>query len=111
MKNNARTLAATLALTLGAMAAAHADSPALSSPYTRGEAEVFSTMESAPSTLTREAVIADLAASRANGTLPGPWYGQPAPLGGEASTLTREQVRKGAVEVAHHPVVGEADLF
>ncbi|MBP3980127.1 MULTISPECIES: DUF4148 domain-containing protein [unclassified Acidovorax] len=74
-----RTLAVAAALTLTALAA-QADSPP---PLDGDRANQPLTATEAPGTLTREAVIADLVASRKAGTLPrdGEWYNAPAPLG------------------------------
>lgn len=66
------------------------------------------------STLTREAVIADLVAARQNGTMPrdGDWTNVPAPLAlsgsADANTqvATREQVRAEAIAAARaHTIV------
>lgn len=97
MTNNVRILAVAATLALGGLSAAHADSPAVTAnPY----GESYPMEQAAPSTLTREAVVADLVAARANGTLPrdGEWYNVPAPVGqSDATTLTREQVRNEAI--------------
>lgn len=63
--------------------------------------------QQAPSTLTREAVIAELVAARQNGTLPrdGEWYNVPAPLALGGSTLTREAVRDEAIAARKNGMV------
>ena len=86
------------ALALGTLSAAHA-----------GEAVQYSeanypsdSFQSQPSTLTRAAVIADLVAARANGSLP--QYGEDlgSNLAQGSSTLTREQVRSEAIRAARN---------
>jgi hypothetical protein len=74
-----RTLAVAAALALSAIAA-QADSPL---PRDGDGSNLPLTMTEAPGALTREAVIADLVASRKAGTVPrdGEWYNAPAPLG------------------------------
>lgn len=57
----------------------------------------------ASSSLTREAVVADLVASRAAGTLPqdAEWYNVPAPLNLQGATATaRTDVRQDAMAAA-----------
>ncbi|WP_236748503.1 DUF4148 domain-containing protein [Acidovorax carolinensis] len=73
-----RTLAVA-ALALSAIAA-QADSPL---PRDGDGSSLPLTMTETPGALTREAVIADLVASRKAGTVPrdGEWYNAPAPLG------------------------------
>lgn len=63
--------------------------------------------QQAPSTLTREAVIAELVAARQNGTLPrdGEWYNVPAPLALGGSTLTRAAVRDEAIAARKNGMV------
>lgn len=98
------------ALALGAIASAHADAPV---QYGEG-AYPANLMQTQPSTLTREAVIADLMAARANGTMPrsGEWDDMAAaPLGGTAGALTRAEVRKEAVEAAQASVHSHASNF
>lgn len=106
MKNTAHALAVTFALALGALSTAHADSPVLS-----GEASYPSlTAQPQASTLTREAVVADLMAARANGTLPDypeASIGAEQANGSNASVVTRAQVREEAVAAAHH----HSDLY
>ena len=61
------------------------------------------TATEAPSTLTREAMVADLVASRQAGTLPraGEWYNVPAPLGFHSGTaLARDSEPVGAMTAA-----------
>lgn len=84
------------ALTLSAITTAHADSPVLygEGNYPRDPAQ------SQASTLTREAVIADLLAARANGTMPR--YGEAddmaaAPSAASTSSRTRAEVRHEAI--------------
>ncbi len=94
---NYRTLTAVAALALSAFAA-HAQS-------NNGDASIYPSLQSAPSTLTREAVIAELVSARESGTLPrgGDWYDVPAPLalsGQSGSTVTRAEVRAQAVAAA-----------
>jgi hypothetical protein len=74
-----RTLTVAAALALSALAA-QADSPL---PRDGDWSNHPPTETGAPGALTREAVIADLVASRKAGTLPrdGEWYIAPAPLG------------------------------
>jgi hypothetical protein len=54
------------------------------------------------STLTREAVVAELVAARQSGTLPqdAEWYNVPAPLNIPGTALSRAEVREGAVAAA-----------
>ncbi|WP_019701917.1 DUF4148 domain-containing protein [Paracidovorax oryzae] len=67
--------------------------------------------DSTPSTLTREAVIADLVAARQNGTMPrgGDWSDVPAPLAlsnSNTQVVTRDQVRSEAIAAARsHEIV------
>ena len=85
--NTYRTLAAAALATLALSAfAAQADS-ALPSD---GNWNNYPLSAQASSTLTREAVVADLVASRAAGTLPrdGEWYNVPAPLNIQGVTAT-----------------------
>lgn len=74
------TVAAVLALTALATLAAQADSPL---PRDGDGSNHALTTTEPPGALTREAVIADLVASRKAGTVPhdGEWYNAPAPLG------------------------------
>ncbi|MHA7598727.1 DUF4148 domain-containing protein [Alicycliphilus sp. T452] len=94
------------ALALGAIATAHADAPI---QYGEGSYP-GNAMQSQPSTLTREAVIADLVAARANGTMPrsGEWDDMAA---GTASARTRAEVRKEAIEAAQASVHSHASNF
>lgn len=96
MNKSTRTLIASV-MALGAITAAHADSPI---QYGEGYYPA-DTLQSQPSTLTREAVIADLVAARANGTLPysGDGYDLAKPMNTE-STLTRAEVRAQAIAAA-----------
>ncbi|BEU94459.1 DUF4148 domain-containing protein [Acidovorax sp. DW039] len=64
MKKNYRTLAALSVLALSSLAAQAQSQGAF------GEASNYPATQSAPSTLTRAAVQAELAAARANGTMP-----------------------------------------
>lgn len=94
---NYRTLTAVAALALSAFAA--------NAQSNNGDASIYPSLQSAPSTLTREAVIAELVSARQNGTLPqgGDWYDVPAPLalsGQSDTTVTRAQVRAQAVAAA-----------
>ena len=96
MRKNARALVAAV-MTLGAIATAHADSAF----QQYGEANYpGDSMQSQPSTLTRTAVIADLMAARANGTLPRyeEWSGMSTPVAATMSTLTRAEVRQQAID-------------
>jgi len=91
---NYRTLATVAALALSAFAA--------NAQSNNGDASIYPSLQSAPSTLTREAVIAELVSARQNGTLPqgGEWYDVPAPLalsGQSTTTVTRAEVRAQAV--------------
>lgn len=93
-----RTLTAVAALALSAFAANAKSNNGLVS----GEANVYPAMQSTSSTLTREAVIAELVSARQNGTLPQDreWYNVPAPLAfaGQAdNTVTRAEVRAQAI--------------
>ncbi|CAM3760494.1 DUF4148 domain-containing protein [Paracidovorax anthurii] len=80
---------------------------------TDGDGSGYPATASAPSTLTREAVIADLVAARKNGTLPnsGDWSDVPAPLAlsgqsSRAPAVARDQVRAEAVAAARsHDIV------
>jgi len=96
MTKNARLLALAATLALGGVSVAHADTAVTTNFY----GESYPVEQSAPSTLTREAVIADLVAARANHTMPrdGEWDNVPARIGNSAaSTLTREEVRNEAI--------------
>ena len=65
-----------------------------------------------PSTLTREAVIAELVAARKAGTLPrdGEWYNVPAPISTQSGTvLTREAVRAEAMAAAKAGTIVHGD--
>ena len=96
MTKNARLFALAATLALGGVSVAHADTAVTANSY----GESYPIEQSAPSTLTREAVIADLAAARANHTMPrdGEWDNVPAQIGNSAqSTLTREEVRDEAI--------------
>ena len=95
-----RTLAAaTLALSALSALAAHA--------APNGSGAEAAVKQQAPSTLTREAVIAELVAARQNGTLPrdGEWYNVPAPVALAGSTVTREAVRAQAIEAPKNGMV------
>ncbi|MBS0391902.1 MAG: DUF4148 domain-containing protein [Comamonadaceae bacterium] len=91
-----------VAMALGSIAAAHADSAI---QYGEGSYPSDS-MQSQPSALTRAAVVGDLQAARANGTLPraSEGYEMPAPTGAMMSTLTRAEVRQQAREAAQYDV-------
>lgn len=94
-----RTLAAAATLALSALAAHAAP---------QGAGEEAAAAPQASSTLTREAVIAELVAARQNGTLPrgGEWYNVPAPLAlGGSSTLTRQAVRDEAIAARKNGMV------
>ncbi len=83
------------ALTLGAIVTAHADTP-IQYGETHG-LDNGSVTQSQTSTLTREAVIAELKAAQANGTMPR--YGEAqdfATTAPAASTVTRAEVRNEA---------------
>lgn len=98
------------ALALGAIASAHADAPV---QYGEGTYPA-NLMQTQPSTLTREAVIADLMAARANGTMPrsGEWDDMAAaPLGGTASARTRAEVRNEAIEATQASAHSHASNF
>ncbi|ABM34455.1 DUF4148 domain-containing protein [Paracidovorax citrulli] len=83
----------------------------------QGDWNNYPAVNDTPSTLTREAVIADLVAARQNGTMPrgGDWSDVPAPLalsgaaGGDTQVVTREQVRAEAIAAArsHEIVTGD----
>lgn len=100
--NNYRTLTTVAVLALSAFAA-NAQS---NNGGAFGEGDIYpAAVQSAPSTLTREAVIAELVAARANGTLPrdGDWSNAPAPLalsGQSNTTVTRSEVRAQAIAAA-----------
>lgn len=102
MTKNARLIALAATLALGGLSAAHADSSATTAnPY----GESYPVEQASQSTLTREAVIAELVAARANGTMPrdGEWYNVPAPIGQDSATaLTREEVRNEAIASMHN---------
>lgn len=94
-----RTLTIAAALALSALAA-QAESPL---PRDGDWSNHSLTATEAPSTLTREAVVADLVASRQAGTLPraGEWYNVPAPLGFHSGTaLARDAEPVGAMTAA-----------
>ena len=98
---NYRTLATVAALALSAFAA-NAQS---NNGASFGEGDIYPSFQSAPSTLTREADIAELVSARQNGTLPrdGDWSNMPAPLalsGQPDTTLTRAEVRAQAIAAA-----------
>ncbi|SFD45972.1 DUF4148 domain-containing protein [Paracidovorax konjaci] len=99
MNRHPIALAATAVIALSAFAA-QADT------RVEGDGSNYPATASTPSTLTREAVIADLVASRKNGTLPrgGDWSDVPAPLAlgnaDRAPVVAREQVRAEAVAAA-----------
>ena len=88
MRTNARVLVAA-AMTLGAIATAHADQYG----YSEAGWATNNSMQSQPSTLTRAEVKGEVKAELANGTLPryDESYRMPAPMG--TSTLTRAEVR------------------
>ena len=69
-----------------------------------GDAGVYPAFDNTPSTLTREAVVAELVNARQNGSLPhgGEWYEVPAPLAlsGQTTTVTRAEVRAQAIAAA-----------
>lgn len=91
-----RTLTVAAALSLSALAA-QADSQL---PRDGDWSNYPLTATKAPGALTREAVIADLVASRKAGTMPADneWYNVPAPLGGRSGTvLARDTVHSGAM--------------
>ncbi|AVS75477.1 DUF4148 domain-containing protein [Paracidovorax cattleyae] len=77
----------------------------------QGDWNNYPAVNDGPSTLTREAVIADLVAARQNGTMPrsGEWSDVPAPLAvsnGNTQVVTRDQVRAEAVAAARsHEIV------
>ncbi len=84
--NNYRTLTTVAVLALSAFAANAQSNNAMN----YGEGDVYpAALQSAPSTLTREAVIAELVSARANGTLPrdGNWSNVPAPLAMSGQSL------------------------
>lgn len=88
MRTNTRVLVAA-AMTLGAIAIAHADQYG----YSEAGWDANDSMQSQPSTLTRAEVKAEVTAELANGTLPRyeESYSPPAAMG--TSTLTRAEVR------------------
>ncbi len=97
--NTYRTLAAAALATLALSAfAAQADS-ALPSD---GNWNNYPLSAQASSTLTREAVVAELVAARAAGTLPqdSEWYNVPAPLSINGSALARTDARNDAMAAA-----------
>lgn len=100
--NNYRTLTTVAVLALSAFAANAQSNNAMN----YGEGDVYpAAVQSTPSTLTREAVIAELVSARANGTLPrdGNWSNVPAPLamsGQSNTTVTRSEVRAEAIAAA-----------
>lgn len=98
--NAYRTLTVAAALALSTLAA-QAAGPQLP---TTGEWSSAPLTAEAPSTLTRQAVVADLVAAREAGTMPrdGEWSNVPAPLGSAsaATTLTRAEVRAEAIAAA-----------
>ena len=89
------TVAAALALSTFAAQAAGPQLP------THGEWSSAPLATEAHSTLTRQAVVADLLAAREAGTMPrdGEWSNVPAPLGSAsaATALTRAEVRAEAI--------------
>ncbi len=94
--NTYRTLAAAALATLALSAfAAQADS-ALPSD---GNWNNYPLSAQASSTLTREAVVAELVAARAAGTLPqdSEWYNVPAPLNLGGTALAATETGNGAV--------------
>lgn len=92
MKKNYRTLAALSVLALSSVAAQAQSQGAF------GEASNYPATHSAPSTLTRAAVQADLVAARANSTMPHDSEAIDSGLSVQAkSTRTREEVRNEAI--------------
>lgn len=95
--NNYRTLTTVAVLALSAFAA--------NAQSNNGDAGTYPAVQETHSTLTREAVVAELVSARANGTLPrdGNWSNVPAPLamsGQSNTTVTRSEVRAEAVAAA-----------
>ena len=95
--NNYRTLTAVAALALSAFAA--------NAQSNNGEAGIYTSIQDTPSTLTREAVVAELVRARQNGTLPqgGEWiaFEAPSAISGQSTVLTRSEARtEGAIAAA-----------
>ncbi|MFZ2857047.1 DUF4148 domain-containing protein [Acidovorax sp.] len=105
--NMHRTLTVAVTLALSAFAA-----QAQSAAPHEGDWSNYPATVEAPSTLTREAVIAELVAARKAGTLPrdGEWDNVPAPISTQSGTvLTREAVRAEAMEAAKAGAIVHGD--